>query len=410
MQTQLPRGGADSAEATTAAGLIQRCVHCGFCNATCPTYQLLGDERDGPRGRIYLIKQMLEGHAPTERTQQHLDRCLTCRACETTCPSGVEYGHLVEIGRAELTRRKPRPWRERMARRALVSFLTGPLFAPALHVGRWLRPLLPSSVQRRIPQRDRRASPWPRQQQVRRVLLLEGCVQPALSPNINAATARVLDAVGIEVVVAPAAGCCGAIAQHLDERERALEQARRNIDAWWPLLDSGVEAVVFNATGCGTQLREYGWLLRDDPSYAARAARVSELSRDVSALLAPHAARLRDRLAVGAVQRMAYHAPCSQQHGLKARGAVESLLEELGVRLMNVPDAHLCCGSAGTYSLLHPEIASQLRDAKLQALQSRQPQEILSANIGCIHHLNAASAVPVRHWIEWLDAQLVPRG
>jgi glycolate oxidase iron-sulfur subunit len=410
MQTQLPQSAAESADATTAAGLIRRCVHCGFCNATCPTYQLLGDERDGPRGRIYLIKQMLEGQAPTERTQLHLDRCLTCRACETTCPSGVEYGRLVEIGRSVLTQRKPRRWHERMTRHALVLFLTGPLFAPALRVGQWMRPLLPSALKARIPQRDRRASPWPQQQHARRVLLLEGCVQPALSPNINAATARVLNAVGIEVTLASAAGCCGAIAQHLDERQRALEQARRNIDAWWPLLESGVEAVVFNATGCGTQLREYGWLLRDDPAYAARAARVSQLSRDVSSLLAPHVAQLRDCLAVGSVQRIAYHAPCSQQHGLKARGAVESLLGELGVRLTSVPDAHLCCGSAGTYSLLHPEIASQLREAKLLALQSQQPQQILSANIGCIQHLNAASAVPVRHWIEWLDAQVVPRG
>jgi len=408
VQTQLPSG-ATGSQAATAAGLIQRCVHCGFCNATCPTYQLLGDERDGPRGRIYLIKQMLEGHTPTARTQQHLDRCLTCRACESTCPSGVEYGRLVELGRSILTQRAPRPWPARLGRRALSAFLAGRLFAPVLRLGQMLRPLLPASWRARIPRRERRASLWPTTQHVRRVLLLGGCVQPALSPNINAATARVLDVLGIEVMVAPAAGCCGAIAQHLDQEDRARQQARRNIDAWWPLLESRAEAVIFNATGCGTQLREYGWLLRDDPVYKARAARISALACDVSALLEPHLPTLRGRLRLP-LQRIAYHAPCSQQHGLKARGSIESVLEALGVKLQAVPDAHLCCGSAGTYSLLQPQIARQLRDAKLRALGAGEPQLILSANIGCIHHLDAASEVPVRHWIEWLDAQLTPGG
>jgi glycolate oxidase iron-sulfur subunit len=369
---------------------------------------LTGDERDGPRGRIYLIKQMLEGHAPTGRTQQHLDRCLTCRACETTCPSGVEYGRLVEIGRSVLGQRAPRAWHQRMWRKALASFLAGPWFAPALRLGQRLRPLLPRSLKSRIPRRDRRGSAWPMQHHARRVLLLSGCVQPSLSPNINAATARVLDALGIEVMLAPTAGCCGAIAQHLDEREKALQQARRNVDAWWPLLEYGAEAVVFNATGCGTQLREYGWLLRDDPVYAKKAARVSKLACDVSAFLEPHLPALRERLRLP-LQRIAYHAPCSQQHGLKLRGTVESVLSGLGVKLQSVPDAHLCCGSAGTYSLLQPELSGRLRDAKLAALQSGQPEQILSANIGCIHHLGGASTVPVRHWIEWLDAQLVPR-
>jgi glycolate oxidase iron-sulfur subunit len=294
-------------------------------------------------------------------------------------------------------------------RRWLASFLAGPWFAPALRVGRWLRPVLPQEWKARIPWRDRRASAWPMQRHARRVLLLRGCVQPALSPNINAATARVLDSLGIEVVLAPAAGCCGAIAQHLDESERALQQARRNIDAWWPLLDSGIEALVFNATGCGTQLREYGWLLRHDAAYAAKAARISELSCDVSAVLQSHVPALRDRLPALSSQRIAYHAPCSQQHGLKMRGTVESLLADLGVKLPSVADAHLCCGSAGTYSVLQPQIAARLRDNKLRALQTGNPQQILSANIGCIHHLNGASEVPVRHWIEWLDAQLAPR-
>jgi glycolate oxidase iron-sulfur subunit len=291
----------------------------------------------------------------------------------------------------------------------LAAFLAGRLFAPALRLGQFLRPLLPGPLKARIPQRERRASAWPAGRHARRVLLLGGCVQPALSPQINAATARVLDALGIDVVLAPTAGCCGAIAQHLDREETARQQARRNIDAWWPLLEAGAEAVVFNATGCGTQLREYGWLLRDDPVYGKKAARVSELSHDVSALIEAHLPSLRARLRLP-LQRIAYQAPCSQQHGLKSRGTVESVLGALGVKLQSVPDAHLCCGSAGTYSLLQPRISRQLRDAKLRALQSGQPEQILSANIGCIHHLNGASEVPVRHWIEWLDAQLLPRG
>jgi glycolate oxidase iron-sulfur subunit len=290
----------------------------------------------------------------------------------------------------------------------MVSFFTGSLFAPALRLGQWLRPLLPASWKMRLPRQERSGS-WPQRRHARRVLLLAGCVQPALSPNINAATARVLDAVGIESVVAPSAGCCGAIAQHLDERDKALQQIRRNIDAWWPLLESGIEAIVFNATGCGTQLREYGWLLREDPDYASKAHRVSELARDVSALLEPLLPALRELLRNAPTQSLTYHAPCSQQHGLKARGTVEALLTGLGVELQPVADAHLCCGSAGTYSLLQPQISRQLRDAKLRALQAGRPSQILSANIGCIHHLSSASEAPVRHWIEWLDAQLNPR-
>jgi glycolate oxidase iron-sulfur subunit len=304
-----------------------------------------------------------------------------------------------------LARRAPRPWRDRALRRFLVAFLTGRWFAPALGLGRWLRAALPPSLALRIPDRQP-AGVWPLRKHPRRVLLLAGCVQPALSPNINAATARLLDAVGLEVIVAPSAGCCGAIAQHLDEEERALQQARRNIDAWWPLLDSGVEAVVFNATGCGTQLREYGWLLREDPRYAKKAARVSALARDVSQLLDGHVQPLHQRLRHLAPQPVAYHAPCSQQHGLKMRGGVEALLAAAGAQLQPVPDAHLCCGSAGTYSLLQPQIARRLRDNKLQALRSGQPDVILSANIGCIHHLAGGSDLRVQHWIEWLDSRM----
>ena len=405
MQTQLPEKQANGPLASTAAELIGRCVHCGFCNATCPTYQLLGDERDGPRGRIYLIKQMLEGNVPTSRTQQHLDRCLTCRACETTCPSGVEYGRLVDIGREVLAERAPRPLAERLRRRWLANFLTSPAFAPLLALGRRVRPLLPASLAARIPASGPAAA-WPQQRHARRVVLLGGCVQPALSPDLNAATARVLDALGIEVVVAREAGCCGAIHQHLDQQARARDQVRRNIDAWWPLIEAGAEAVVFNATGCGTQLVEYGWLLREDPSYAQRAARIASLARDVSAVLEPHAARIAELAARSAPERVAFHAPCSLQHGLKSRGVVESLLKAAGATLAPVRDGHLCCGSAGTYSVLQPKISGQLRDARVAALQEGEPNRILSANIGCLLQLGSAARVPVLHWIQWLEQRL----
>jgi glycolate oxidase iron-sulfur subunit len=405
MQTQLPEHNPPDALTSAAAGLIGRCVHCGFCNATCPTYQLLGDERDGPRGRIYLIKHMLEGNAPTARTRIHLDRCLTCRACESTCPSGVEYGRLVDIGREVLAQRAPRPWFERLQRRWLAGFLTSRAFAPSLALGQWLRPLLPAGLAARIPARQRAGS-WPQQRQVRRVLLLGGCVQPALSPDLNAATARVLGALGIEVIIAPGSGCCGAIHQHLDQQPAAREQARRNIDAWWPQVEQGAEAIIFNATGCGTQLAEYGWLLRDDPAYAQRAARISGLCRDVSQILEPLEPRIRQLAGGAAAESLAFHSPCSLQHGLKSRGAVESLIVAAGGTLTRVRDSHLCCGSAGTYSLLQPGISARLRDARLDALQEGAPQRILSANIGCMVQLASGSRVPVLHWIQWLEERL----
>jgi glycolate oxidase iron-sulfur subunit len=247
---------------------------------------------------------------------------------------------------------------------------------------------------------------WPQHSHARRVLLLGGCVQPSLAPDLNAATARVLDALGVEVMLAREAGCCGAIHQHLDQPEAARQKARRNIDAWWPLIEAGAEAVVFNATGCGTQLAEYGWLLRDDAEYALRAARISALSRDVSQLLEPFTPQLRERLRNAAAETVAFHAPCSLQHGLKSRGVVEALLAAAGANLVPVKDSHLCCGSAGTYSLLQPEISTRLRDARLDALQEGGPARILSANIGCMIQLGSGSRVPVLHWIQWLEERL----
>jgi len=426
------------AAAEEAARIVGKCVHCGFCNASCPTYRLLGDELDGPRGRIYLMKGLLEGAPATAKTQLHLDRCLTCRACETTCPSGVDYGRLLETGRALSATRVRRSWSSRFVRTVLRETLTRPrLFGALLRLGRAVRPALPPWLREKVPvgltgsagsadssvaQAVSSSTPVSAQ---RRVLLLSGCVQPALSPGIHRSTVRVLGALGIEVVTPPAAGCCGAIRQHLDDPAGALDEARRNIDAWWPWIEPSagrsdakangessamaavvapVEAIISNASGCGVQLRDYGHLLRQDPLYAARAARVAALARDLVQVVAPEAEALARQLRPGAA-RLAFQSPCTLQHGQGVRGQVEGLLTRLGTELLPCADSHLCCGSAGTYSLLQPELSQELRSRKLAALQRGGPQVIVSANIGCITHLGYAADVPVQHWIEWVDAQ-----
>jgi glycolate oxidase iron-sulfur subunit len=398
------RGTPDGEE---AAEILGRCVHCGFCTATCPTYQLLGDELDGPRGRIYLIKQALEGSAPTAKTQLHLDRCLGCRACESTCPSGVEYGRLLDVGRRLVGGQVKRTTGQRWLRTALKEGLPGPLFRPAMALGQRVRGALPAALKAQVPPR-RDPGTWPARRHTRRVLLLAGCVQPSMQPNINAATARVLDALGIETVVPQGAGCCGAIRHHLDDLDGALDDARRNIEAWWPQVEAGAEAIVLNASGCGTQVKEYGHLLRHDTRYAAKARRVSDLARDLAELLPGEEAALLPRVARATGRRVAFHAPCSLQHAQRVRGMVESLMAALGAEVVPVAEAHLCCGSAGTYALLQPALSGQLRERKLGALTAARPEVILSANIGCIVHLAAASPVPVRHWIEWLDERLAP--
>lgn len=409
MQTRLADFIQHTPEGEEAAGILGKCVHCGFCAATCPTYQLLGDELDGPRGRIYLIKAVLEGAEPTARTQLHLDRCLTCRGCETTCPSGVEYGRLLDIGRQVVEEKVGRSVPQRIVRAALKEGLTGPWFPLALQLGQLLRPLLPSVLKRRVPAR-RGGGQWPGGSHSRQMLLLAGCVQPAMRPNINAATARVFDALGIELVVPRGAGCCGAIRHHLDDPDGGLADARRNINAWWPCIEAGCEAIVMNASGCGVQVKEYGYLLRHDPAYAHKAQRVGELARDVAELLPAFAEEIRaglSRRSEGAsATRLVFHAPCTLQHGQKIRGAVEALLASLGAEVLPCAVSHLCCGSAGTYSLLQPELATQLRDRTLVHLHQPQPEAILSANIGCIAHLQSGTDTPVMHWIEWLDARL----
>ena len=393
-----------------AEAILRKCVHCGFCTATCPTYQLLGDERDSPRGRIYLIKQVLEGHAPTRETQLHLDRCLTCLNCETTCPSGVQYGHLIDIGRQVVEARVARPPAEARTRALLRRGLSSPLFGPAMRLGQAVRGLLPESIKAKVPER-RDTGAWPRRRHVRKVLLLEGCVQPSMAPNINAATARVLDAAGIECVRPRGQGCCGAVKFHLADDAGGWAQMRANIDAWWPHIERGaVEAIVINASGCGVLVKDYGHLLQGDARYAAKAQRVSELTLDVSELLPELVAALQERVRPR-TDVLAWHAPCTLQHGQRLRGGVEANLAQLGFTLRPAAqEAHLCCGSAGTYSVLQPELSKRLRERKLGHLQgetaAERPAAILSANIGCITHLQAGTDVPVRHWIEVLDEAL----
>jgi glycolate oxidase iron-sulfur subunit len=392
-----------------AESILRSCVHCGFCNATCPTYQLLGDELDGPRGRIYQIKQMLEGHAAGASTRLHLDRCLTCMNCETTCPSGVQYGRLVDIGREVIEQRAPRSVGQRLQRQLLRFALTRRwLFDPAVRIGRALRALLPAGLRAKLPPL-RAAGATPRRTHARKVLLLNGCVQPALIPAIDAATARVLDALEIEAVVAPRSGCCGAIDHHLAAHDAAGDAARRNIDAWWPHIEAGAEAIVINASGCGAMVKDYAHVLRGDPAYAEKAARVVALTRDLAEILAPLAPMLATRVEPsppGAPTRIALHPPCTLQHTQKIRGTIEGILGALGAELLPVADSHLCCGAAGTYALLQPELSQQLRARKLEALQQGKPQLILSANIGCLTHLETGAGVPVRHWIEWVDDRL----
>jgi glycolate oxidase iron-sulfur subunit len=404
MQTHLSPEFQGTADGLEAEAILRKCVHCGFCTATCPTYQLLGDELDGPRGRIYLIKQVLEGEVPTRKTQMHLDRCLTCRNCESTCPSGVQYGHLVDIGRKIVDERVPRPVGEQALRWTLKEGLPSPLFAPAMKIGQAVRGLLPAGLQAKVPA-PQPAGRWPKREHPRKMLMLAGCVQPAMMPNINAATARVLDAAGIQTLVAPKAGCCGAVKFHLNDQDGGKAEMRRNIDAWWPLVDS-VEAIVMNASGCGVTVKEYGHHLKDDAAYAAKAARISALTRDLSELMPELVGELQGKVQAKA-GRVVFHPPCTLQHGQQLRGGVETLMGALGFEVkLAASEAHLCCGSAGTYSVLNPEIATQLRDRKLGHLNATAPEVIVSANIGCITHLQSGTATPVRHWVELLDEAL----
>ncbi|HEX8612975.1 MAG TPA: glycolate oxidase subunit GlcF [Telluria sp.] len=407
MQTNLADFIKGTADGDEAEAILRACVHCGFCTATCPTYQLLGDELDGPRGRIYLIKQVLEGAPVTAKTQTHLDRCLTCRNCETTCPSGVRYGRLADIGRRVVEERVRRPLAERIKRAVLKEALPRTwIFRPAFKAGQLLRPLLSPTLQDKLP-KTRSAGRWPAREHTRKMLVLQGCVQSTMAPDINAATARVLDAFGVQLLAAPKAGCCGALRYHLNDQDGGLEDMRRNIDAWWPLVERGqIEAIVMTASGCGVTVKEYGHLLAHDSAYAAKAARIAMLTRDLSEIMPQFEAELGAKLKGKVSKRVAFHPPCTLQHGQQIRGKVEGVLRAAGVDVTLCADSHLCCGSAGTYSVLQPALATELRDRKLASLQATDPELIVSANIGCQTHLQSGTETPVAHWIELIDQAL----
>jgi glycolate oxidase iron-sulfur subunit len=405
VQTNLADFIKGTSEGDEAEAILRACVHCGFCTATCPTYQLLGDELDGPRGRIYLIKQVLEGAPVTQKTQLHLDRCLTCRNCETTCPSGVKYGRLADIGRKVVEERVQRPLFERIKRTVLKEALPRKwIFTPAFRAAQLVRPLLAPKLQDKL---RPGASPgrWPSRSHARKMLVLDGCVQPAMAPNINAATARVLDQLGVQLLSAPKAGCCGALRYHLNDQDAALDDMRRNIDAWWPLVGQ-VEAIVMTASGCGVTVKEYGHLLAHDSAYAHKAERIAALTRDLSEVMPQFEEELARRLNGKTGRRVAWHPPCTLQHGQQIRGKAEGVLRAAGVDVTLCADSHLCCGSAGTYSVLQPGLATELRDRKLAALAATGAAEIVSANIGCLTHLQSGTETPVSHWIELIDRAL----
>jgi glycolate oxidase iron-sulfur subunit len=414
MQTNLDESIKDTHAGREAEAILRTCTHCGFCLTTCPTYQLLGDELDSPRGRIYLIKQMLEGEPVTGKTLSHLDRCLTCRSCETTCPSGVRYGHLVDIGRGIAEQKVGRKPFQSLQRNVLRRALTSPaFFGSLLKLGQIARPMLPRALQKTIPP-ARAVTAWPESRHTRSMLVLDGCVQPALEPNINAATARLLDKLGITLMRAGKAGCCGAVSYHLNAQQEGLDYMRRNIDAWLPYLDQGAEAIVMTASGCGVTVKEYGHLLQHDPFYADKAARISAATRDISEVLLAEKDRLQELLGKAGINRdsklknnkLAFHSPCTLQHGQKITGVIEALLTSAGFELTPIPDQHLCCGSAGTYSILQSELSQLLLKNKVNALESGAPNFIATANIGCLMHLQSGAAVPVRHWIELLDERV----
>lgn len=421
MQTQLAPQYQDQPEGRQAESVLRQCVHCGFCNATCPTYKLTGNELDGPRGRIYLMKQVFEGQAPTRTTQEHLDRCIGCRHCESTCPSGVQYHDLLAVGQLEVDRQVKRPLRERLLRWGLIRIVPSRWFGPAVSMGRLVRPILPRAWQERIPLRPPLAPPaWPDRKKAmhaRQVLLLKSCVQRSLRPHVDAATARVLDVMGIRAGVSRQSTCCGAIQGHLGDLEGAKQRARRNIDAWWPWVESATpaEAILINASGCGAWVKDYGHLLADDPAYADKAKRIASLAKDPGELLGawmPMLKRKLARLPAGTLGAVTFHPPCSLSHVHKLSsatqpGPIEQGLRELGFTVnLATRDSHQCCGAGGAYNMLQPELSTQLRDQKIKALEETDPHVIASANIGCIVHLQSGTSTPVKHWIELLDEAL----
>ena len=414
MQTDLSPQLINHPEGIEAQKLLANCVHCGFCTATCPTYQILGDELDGPRGRIYLLKQMAEGKQATEKTRLHLDRCLTCRNCESTCPSGVQYGHLLDIGRKWAEEQTPpRPIKERAVRWLLKETLTrSEIFDPAMKIGRAIKPLLPSSLQKKIPTSyfDQDSTLIKTSSFATKMLFLEGCVQPGMLPNINQATRRVFQALNIELIAAPKAGCCGALRHHLNDHDAAKNEIRKNIDAWIPIIaQEKISAIVMNASGCGVMVKNYAYLLKDDPHYALPAQTISSLTKDISEIVPQYLPDLLNAVGTNNHLGLTYHPPCTLQHGQQIKGKVEDLLTQIGVKVNLCEDSHICCGSAGTYSILQESLSNQLRENKLgkllEACHDNQSKFIVSGNVGCITHLQNDN-IPVTHWIEIIDQLL----
>lgn len=406
MQTTIAESLLDNPHAIAAQEVLRKCVHCGFCLATCPTYNILGDEKDSPRGRIYLIKQVVEGHIPSQTTQTHLDRCLTCRNCETTCPSGVEYGRLLDAGRALVEQQVSRSAKVRWLRKLILWVLPyRKRVTPLVRLGQTFRAWMPAALASSVPARQTVAE-LPTERHDRHMLVLDGCVQPSMAPASNVSAARVLNAFGITLNTEEASGCCGAVHFHLNAQTDARDFMRRNIDAWWPSVEDGCEAIITTASGCGVMVKDYGHVLADDPVYAAKASRVSELSRDIIEVLT-EVLTGEDlsgyQEAANAMGKIAFHPPCTLQHGQKLPQITENLLSKLGFNLSAIPDSHTCCGSAGTYSIFQPELSRTLRDNKVKAVLSGQPDIIATANIGCQLHIQSGSGRPVVHWIELVD-------
>jgi len=397
MKTSITNNYLETPPGQEANRILRNCVHCGFCNATCPTYQLLGDELDGPRGRIYLIKNILEGETPTAKTQLHLDRCLTCRNCETTCPSGVEYGKLIDIGRKLVTDKVNRPIGQQLFRFSLRKFLlSSNLFSLSLRIGQLFRPLLPKNLGQNIPERVSETLSWPTSEHSRKILLVEGCVQSALQPNIDKAAAIVFDHMGIQSIRIKGSGCCGAVSHHLNAEKEAHSYIKRNIDTWWPLVEmESVEAICMTASGCGVMIKDYVNILADDPDYANKAEKISTLYKDPCEIIPTGSIKEKHT-----GLRIAFHPPCTLQHGLKLNGAIEAILTSLGYELINFDNPHLCCGSAGTYSITQKQLSMQLRKNKLSAIETDRPEMIVTANIGCQTHLQSGTDIPVKHWLE----------
>ncbi|MGF1766855.1 glycolate oxidase subunit GlcF [Enterovibrio makurazakiensis] len=411
MKTNIDSAFLKSKDGQRAQDILRRCVHCGFCNATCPTYQELSDERDGPRGRIYLIKQMLEGNKVTEKTQRHLDRCLTCRNCETTCPSGVKYAELLDIGRNHIESRVSRSPKEKLLRYALTRiFPHSGLVRFGVILVRPFQFLLPQSLRKKLPKQQfkhsKRDELLPNPPEARIMIGFKGCVQQALTPNTLQAARDVMRHLGIQLITIKNETCCGAMNAHLSEHQRATKQAKQNIDAWWPHIEKGAEAIVISASGCGISIKEYPALLRNEQDYMEKAAHIAALAKDLSDVLAEE--DLSQLPLNESPQRAAVHCPCSLQHGIDRKDNLYKTLSQLGVIQTETHENHLCCGSAGAYSLLQPELSQKLLKRKLDALQGDNPDVIVTANIGCQLHLASESAVPVKHWIELLAERLAP--